>query len=539
MVDFGVDRIEFSGDGRTLAVIGSDDAGGRALFLDAVSLDVRHELRRDDLHSSALSDDGSAFAVGSEDGSVALIDLRTGEERALLGRHDASVQGVAFSPDGSTLVSTGDDAAVNVWNLASGSLREILHGHAGRVTTAPVFDADGATAYTVGLDGNVIAWDLEGGRRIGRALPIGDGAFLGGVPGDGPPPTFDFVAAAPASGEVVATTTSDGSVIGVDPATGQVRWRADPWSDAQLERIRADDPAFADVLNGWVTEMAFDPNGDVLAVAGENPEVVLYDASTGRELARWRASRHGWVNGLSVAPDGSVVTANDDGRVVLWDATSLRIRHEFRFLPEPADMGAWSGAPFRAVVTPDGTRLAVAITRRGEPWQVTALEIASGERLWTQPGDKDVTIPAWSPDSRTLALGGWQNGSLTLRDADTGRRLLEPVTANAGWILSVAFTPDGSTIVTGGTDGTVRLWDSATLKQIGSNLPHDENIGTSAWVVRNDEIDVVSANGKLFRWDLDPGSWAEQACLVANRTLTRSEWRSFLPDLPYDPACTS
>ena len=42
MVDFSVDRIEFSGDGQTLSVIGSDDRGGRALFLDADSLAVRY-----------------------------------------------------------------------------------------------------------------------------------------------------------------------------------------------------------------------------------------------------------------------------------------------------------------------------------------------------------------------------------------------------------------------------------------------------------------------------------------------------------------
>ena len=538
MVDFFVDRIELSGDGRTLAVIGSDDAGGRALFLDADSLAVRHELRRDDLHSSALSSDGDTLAVGGEDGTVALIDLRTGHERVLAGRHDAIVQGVAFSPDGSTLVSSGDDAAVNVWDLGTGTLREILHGHAGRVTTAAVFDADGSTAYTVGLDGNVIAWDLRGERRIGRAIRVADGASLSGV-GSGPPPTFDVVAAAPASGEVVATTASDGSVLAVDPATGRVRWKADPWSDAQVERMRTDDPGWADAYQGWVTEMAFGPDGDVLAVAGENPEVVVYEASTGRELARWRASHHGWVNGLSFAADGSLVTSNDDGRVVIWDRNDERELEAFRLYDEPADGGQWSGAPFRAVESPDRTRLAVTTVNRGVPGEIIVLEIETGARLWTRSGDMDVTIPAWSPDSQTLAFGSWQDGALTLRSASTGRRLLEPVKANVGFVLTVGFTPDGRTVVTGGTDGTVRLWDSATLKQIGSNLLHDDNVPALAMVVGRDELDVVSSVGKLYRWDLDPRRWAEQACLVANRTLTRSEWRTFLPELPYDPACVT
>ena len=60
------------------------------------------------------------------------------------------------------------------------------------------------------------------------------------------------------------------------------------------------------------------------------------------------------------------------------------------------------------------------------------------------------------PRIRTLALGGWQNGALTVRDATTGRRLKEPVNANAGFVMTVAFTPDGSTIVTErhGRDGS-------------------------------------------------------------------------------------
>ena len=114
MVDFFADRIEFSGNGEVLAVIGTIDRGGRAVFLDADSLDVRYRLRRDDLHSTALSDDGRTLAVGGEDGTVTLIDLPTGTEDTFAPVMTASCRAWR-SPRTSTLVTSGDDLAVNVW----------------------------------------------------------------------------------------------------------------------------------------------------------------------------------------------------------------------------------------------------------------------------------------------------------------------------------------------------------------------------------------------------------------------------------------
>jgi WD40 repeat protein len=69
--------------------------------------------------------------------------------------------------------------------------------------------------------------------------------------------------------------------------------------------------------------------------------------------------------------------------------------------------------------------------------------------------------------------------------------LLEP----SGSPTSVAYSPDGTTIAVGSTDGTVRFW-AASLS-----------------------------------------AWAKQACRIANRNLTAREWRQYLGDIPNHQTC--
>ena len=61
--------------------------------------------------------------------------------------------------------------------------------------------------------------------------------------------------------------------------------------------------------------------------------------------------------------------------------------------------------------------------------------------------------------------------------------------------------------------------------------------GVFAFVQPSGGVVAVQAAGRILRWDLDPKRWAAQACSVANRQLTDSEWRAFLPDRPYAPSC--
>jgi WD40 repeat protein len=95
-------------------------------------------------------------------------------------------------------------------------------------------------------------------------------------------------------------------------------------------------------------------------------------------------------------------------------------------------------------------------------------------------------------------------------------------------------------LATTSDDGTTRLWDVASVRPIGAALPgpagHDL---AAAFVDGGARLVTLDDDGGGKLWDIQPRSWAQRACQVAGRTLTRAEWDDALPGRRYAPACAA
>jgi WD40 repeat protein/tetratricopeptide (TPR) repeat protein len=424
----------------------------------------------DQVRSVAFSPDGKTILTGCFDQTTRLWDAETGRPIGEPLEHPERVFSVAFSPDGRTILTGCGDGTARLWDAATGrpggrSLKHMVPGSVllGSIVSSVAFSPDGLTILTGGWDNAARLWDAATGRSIGPPLAH--------------PNVVNSVAFSP-DGQTILTGCGDGAARLWNAATGRSIGPPLPHSSGNtaIGTSVAFSPDGRTILTGgfdqtarlwdartgrlirpplmhssWVTSVAFSPDGQTILTGCSDGSAQLWDAATGHRVGR-SPVHQGEVLGVAYSPDGrSILTGSGDGAARLWDGGTGQPVHR------PLDYRTAMG---RVVFGPDGETILIAGFG-----QVQLREITSG-RLLGRPVDYAPVIfsaMALSPDGRIILTGGREP---RLWDAQTGQALGPPL-EHPDSVSSVAFSPDGRTILAGCGDRTVRLWDAATGQQVG------------------------------------------------------------------------
>jgi WD40 repeat protein/serine/threonine protein kinase len=430
-----VSTVAFNADGSRLAS-GSLDKTARLWDVSAGTLVPVLKGHTGIVRQTAFSPDGKHLATASDDETVRLWDAANGEPVAVLRGHTGAVSAAVFSPDGTLLASSSADATVRLWDVGQLESNGVLRGHT-RFVYDVAFSPDGKRAVSAAWDGTARLWDPNTGREIRPPFQPATGQF------DWRDPIVSAACFSP-DGRQVATVTGSGAVTVWDVATGK---------KVRTLRVPAGD------WRGY-PRAAFQPSGNYLAVGAGDGAVRLWDAAGEEPVAVLRGHEEPVLD-VAFSPDGAqLASAGVDRTVRLWDVETRSLLAVLRGHED------WV---YGLAYSPDGRLLASASRDK----TVRLWDTATHEALAILPHGSAVYGVAFSPDGRRLAAGCADNG-IRLWDVASARRaggkeLLEAEVAelrgHEDYVHAVAWSPDGTRLISASGDRTVRVWDSLSARE--------------------------------------------------------------------------
>jgi WD40 repeat protein len=203
----------------------------------------------------------------------------------------------------------------------------------------------------------------------------------------------------------------------------------------------------------WINSGAWSPNDATFVTGSRNGAAQIWNAETGALVESLRPGLE--VFGVAFSPDGSLLATTTDNGAQVWDVATER---QIATAKE-------SSTGFDATFAPDGKDIVFG----GEKLYPTPFVWSSTEIVWNVAAQRVVNTfvgpksdvfgtPTYSPNGDVLAIPDENSGRVTLWCVANGMTLGSFVTDTAKGVSSVAFSPDGTQLLTGDQSGVARLW---------------------------------------------------------------------------------